>query len=345
MGVSAPTVSAREILDAADKDLGLHVLAGEAGLGNAIAIPRVQKPGLALAGFAHYVQPARVQVLGQAEMAYLKSLPPARRRAVLADLLRLPIACLVITNNLTPPRGLVQGCGARRIPLLRSRVSSGVLVSRLTRFLDERLSERTSMHGVLVDVFGIGVLLRGKSGIGKSEAALDLVTRGHRLVADDLVEIRKVAPKRLLGTANERLGFHMEVRGLGIINVLDLFGVTATRARLPIDLIVHLVDWTSVPNPDRTGLVEQREKILDVEIPMVFVLVRPGRNIATIIEVASRNEILKKRGTFSAQRFHDQVLRDIRAGAGTERGIGTKGRVRKPARPRGPRTRTGSKRP
>jgi serine kinase of HPr protein (carbohydrate metabolism regulator) len=134
-------------------------------------------------------------------MAYLKSLPPARRRDVLADLLGLPIACLIITNNLTPPRRLVQGCTERRIPLLRVRVPSGVLVSRLTRFLEERLSDRTRVHGVLVDVFGIGVLLRGKSGIGKSEAALDLLTRGHRLVADDLVEIRKIAPKRLLARA------------------------------------------------------------------------------------------------------------------------------------------------
>jgi len=335
--VSTPTVSARQILEAADRDLGLKVLAGEAGLDNAITVPRVQKPGLALAGFAHYVQRERVQVLGQAEMSYLKSLAPARRRAVLADLLRLPIACLVITNNLSPPRALVQGCAGRRIPLLRVRVPSGVLVSRLTRFLEERLSDRTRVHGVLVDVFGIGVLLRGKSGIGKSEAALDLLSRGHRLVADDLVEIRKIAPKRLLGTRNERLGFHMEVRGLGIINVLDLFGITATRERLPIDLIVHLVDWTSVPNPDRTGLVEQRERILDVEVPMVYVLVRPGRNLATIIEVASRNEILKTRGTFSAQRFHEQVLRDIAAGA--EAGSGARRAALKTAP--GRRARTG----
>ena len=340
MGASTPTVSAREILDAADRDLGLQVLAGEAGLVNVISVPRVQKPGLALAGFAHHVQPERVQVMGQAEMAYLKSLPPARRRDVLADLLRLPIACLIITNNLTPPRRLVQGCAAKRIPLLRARVPSGVLVSRLTRFLDERLAERTRLHGVLVDVFGIGVLLRGKSAIGKSEAALDLLTRGHRLVADDLVEIRKVAPKRLLGTRNDRLGFHMEVRGLGIINVLDLFGITATRERLPIDLIVHLVDWTSVPNPDRTGLVEQREKILDVEVPMVYVLVRPGRNLATIIEVASRNEILKKRGTYSAQRFHEQVLRDITQGAqAAARGAARKRTPGHDARPRGGRSR------
>ncbi len=341
MGVSTPTVSARQILDAADKDLGLKMLAGEAGLDNAISVPRVQKPGLALAGFGHYVQRERVQVLGQAEMAYLKSLSPARRRAVLADLLRLPIACLVITNNLIPPRALVQGCAARRIPLLRVRVPSGVLVSRLTRFLEERLSDRTRVHGVLVDVFGIGVLLRGKSGIGKSEAALDLLSRGHRLVADDLVEIRKVAPKRLLGTRNERLGFHMEVRGLGIINVLDLFGITATRERLPIDLIVHLVDWTSVPHPDRTGLMEQRERILDVEVPMVYVLVRPGRNLATIIEVASRNEILKTRGTFSAQRFQEQVLRDIAAGAKAGRGSRRAARKTAPGR----RARAGRARP
>jgi HPr kinase/phosphorylase len=313
------SVSAGEIVEAADRDIGLQVLAGHAGLANRITVARVQKPGLALAGFAEYVQAERVQVLGQAEMAYLKSLPVARRREVLDALTRLPIACLIVTNNLAPPRRLVETCADRRIPLLRTRVTSGVLVSRLTRFLEERLAERTRMHGVLVDVYGMGVLLRGKSGIGKSEAALDLITRGHRLVADDVVEVRKIAPKRLLASTNARLGFHMEVRGLGIINVLDLFGITATRERLPIDLIVHLVDWSSVPNPDRTGLVEGRERILDVDVPMVYVLVRPGRNLATIIEVASRNEILKRRGTFSAQSFQDRVLRDLRVVSPSER--------------------------
>jgi HPr kinase/phosphorylase len=308
-----PSVTVREILEAADRDLRMHILAGHAGLTNRISVPRVQKPGLALAGFTDYVQAERVQVLGQAEMAYLKSLPAAQRPQVIAGLCRLPVACIIITHSLAPPRRLVQACEAARIPLLSTRSTSGLMVSRLTRYLEERLAECVRVHGVLVDVFGLGVLLRGKSGIGKSEAALDLIARGHRLVADDVVEIRKVAHKRLLAGTNERLGFHMEVRGLGIIDILDLFGITATRERIPIDLVVHMIDWAEIPNPDRTGLTEDTERILGVLIPMVHVPVRPGRNLATIIEVASRNEMLKRRGTFSALSFNQRVLRDLQA--------------------------------
>jgi len=308
-----PSVTVREILEDADKDLGIHVLAGQAGFTNRVSVPRVQKPGLALAGFTDYVQPERVQVLGQAEMAYLKSLPVGRRSETLSGLCRLPIACIIITHSLLPPRRLVEACQSARIPLLFTRVPSATLVNRLTRYLEERLAERACVHGVLMDIFGLGVLLRGKSGIGKSEAALDLIARGHRLVADDVVEIRKVAHKRLLARTNERIGFHMEVRGLGIIDILDLFGVTATRERIPIDLVGHLVDWAEIPNPDRTGLVEDSERILGVEVPMVHIPVRPGRNMATIIEVASRNEMLKHRGTFSARDFNERVLRDLRA--------------------------------
>jgi HPr kinase/phosphorylase len=306
------TVSVQEILDSAEKDLGLHLLAGREGLTNTVSVLRVQKPGLALAGFRDFIQPERVQILGRAEISYLKLLPTKRRREVIDALCGLPLACILITYNLRPPRRLVEACNAQRIPLLRASTLSERLVVRLTRFLEEKLSERTRVHGVLVDVYGVGVLLRGKSGIGKSEAALDLVARGHRLVADDLVEIRKVAHRRLLGTSNQSLGFHMEIRGLGIINVLDLFGTTSTRERIPIDLVVHLVEWAELPNPDRTGLNEETSQLLEVEIPLVHIPVRPGRNVATIVEVASRNEILRRRGTYSAQAFNEDVLQRLR---------------------------------
>jgi HPr kinase/phosphorylase len=307
-----PKVSIREILDSADKSFGLHVLAGQQALSNAVSVPSIQKLGLALAGFKDFVQPERVQVLGKPEMAYLKSLSVKKRRDVIAELCRLSIACIIITNDLKPPRRLVEACSARKIPLLRTRASSARLVSRLSRFLEEELSDHTRVHGALVDVFGLGVLLQGKSGIGKSEAALDLIGRGHRLVADDLVEIRRVAHKRLLGRAHESLGFHMEIRGLGIINVLDLFGTTSTRERMPIDLVLHLVGWAELPNPDRTGLVENTVEILNVVLPQAHIPVTPGRNLATIVEVASRNQLLKQRGTFSARAFNERVLERLR---------------------------------
>lgn len=302
----------QDILDAADEDVGFRVLAGREGLSNVISVPRVQEPGLALAGFRDYVEIERVQLLGKAELAYLKSLSRQRRQEIIREFCSLPLACLVITFNLPPPRQLVETCEARRIPLLRARVPKARLISRLTRFLEERLADRTRVHGVLIDVFGMGILLTGKSGIGKSEAALDLVARGHRLVADDLVEIRKVAHRRLLGMAHPGLGFHMEIRGLGIINVQDLYGSTSTRARMPIDLFVHLVDWSELPDADRTGLQEDTGTLLEVEIPVVHVPVRPGRNLATIIEVASRNEILKKQGTLTAREFNERLLARLR---------------------------------
>ncbi|MDP3938906.1 MAG: HPr(Ser) kinase/phosphatase [Deltaproteobacteria bacterium] len=308
----ASQLRVQDILDEADKDLGLHVLAGRDGLSNVISIPRIQEPGLALAGFRAYMETERVQLLGKAELAYLKSLTSQRRSEIIEEFCGLPLACIIVTYNLAPPRSLLEACESRKIPLLRARLAKARIVSRLTRFLEEKLADRTRVHGVLVDVFGLGILLQGKSGVGKSEAALDLVARGHRLVADDVVEIRRVAHKRLLGMPNSSLGFHMEIRGLGIINVLDLYGATSTRERMPIDLIVHLVDWGDLPNPDRTGLEADIEVLLDVEIPKVHVPVKPGRNLATIIEVASRNEILKKRGTLSAQTFNERLLTRLR---------------------------------
>jgi HPr kinase/phosphorylase len=307
-----PTVTIQGIIDSVAQGIGLQILAGREALSNIVSVPAIQKPGLALAGFKDFVQAERVQVLGKPEMAYLRSLSLKKRREVISELCRLPIACIIITNNLTPPRRLVQACNASRIPLLRTRVTSNRFAGRLTRFLEEELSDHMRVHGALVDVFGIGVLLQGKSGIGKSEAALDLLGRGHRLVADDLVEIRRVAHRRLLGKAHESLGFHMEIRGLGIVNVLDLFGATSTRERMPIDLVVHLVDWDDLPNADRTGLVEETEEFLNVVVPQVHLPVAPGRNLATIVEVASRNQILKQRGTFSAREFNERVFERLR---------------------------------
>lgn len=302
----------QDILDEADKDVGFHVLAGRAGLSNVVSVPRLQEPGLALAGFRDYIEFERVQLIGEAELAYLKSLPAPRRQEIIRELCEFPLACIIITFNLRPPRPLVDACRARGIPLIRARVPKSRLIGRLTRYLEEKLADRTRVHGVLIDVFGIGALLCGKSGIGKSEAALDLVARGHRLVADDLVEIRKVAHKRVLGMANPGLGFHMEIRGLGIINVQELYGATSTRARMPIDIVVHLVESTELPEPDRTGLREDVEVLLEVKIPKVHIPVSPGRNLATIIEVASRNEILKNRGTFTAREFNDRLLEKLR---------------------------------
>ena len=195
--------------------------------------------------------------------------------------------------------------------LLSTPLMSSVLINRVSKLLETRLAPSTSIHGVLIDVFGVGILLLGKSGIGKSEAALDLVLKGHRLVADDIVEIRKRLPDNIFGSGSEIIKHHMEIRGLGIINIKDLFGISAVRDAKKIEVVIELVEWNEEEEYDRLGVEELRYAILDVAIPMLRVPIRPGRNITSIIEVAARNQLLKLQGKHSAREFQDRLNRAI----------------------------------
>ena len=300
-------LSIQELLSEKEAGLDLELLAGEAGLAHLVLVPRIQKPGLALAGYTTNLHPDRIQVLGSTELTYLESLPIEKAEINLRRLCALDISCFIITKGQSPPTFLIRETEQQGIPLLRTHHQSSTFISLITNFLEERLLPSTTVHGVLVDVLGVGVLLLGKSGVGKSECALDLVLRGHRLVADDIVKVRMKLPAVLFGEGMDLLHYHMEIRGLGIINIKHLFGVAAIRERKKIDLAVELVEWEEGIEYDRTGLVEQQYSVLGLAIPLLRIPVRPGRNITSIVEVAARNQLLKEMGYHSALEFQDRL--------------------------------------
>jgi HPr kinase/phosphorylase len=300
-------LSIQELLAEKEAGLDLELLAGERGLDNRIQVPRIQKPGLAIAGYTTNLHPDRIQVLGSTELSYLEQLDPQVAERHLQRLCELDVSCFIITKGQVPPRLLIDCAEQHAIPLLRSRHQSSRFISLITQFLEERLLPSTTVHGVLVDVLGVGVLLLGKSGIGKSECALDLILKGHKLVADDVVKIRMKLPAVLFGEGNDLLHYHMEIRGLGIINIRHLFGVAATRERKKIDLAIELVEWRDEAEFDRLGLAEMRYEVLGLAIPLLKIPVRPGRNITTIVEVAARNQLLKEMGYHSAREFQDRL--------------------------------------
>ena len=293
-------VTIGELLQARSETWRLKLVAGAEGLVNGVSIPRIQKPGLALAGYLPQIHPERVQVIGRTELGYLATLDAATAANAVDRMLQERVACVVVTNGAVPPLYLQESAGRHRVPLILTELKSSELIRNVTAWLEERLAPHTLIHGVLVEVFGLGVLLLGKSGIGKSEAALDLVTRGHRLVADDVVEARAVADGRVLGSGAELIRHHMEIRGLGIINVQDLFGILATLREKAIQLVAEMFDWTR-EEPDRLGLEDETHTILGVALPKIRIPIRPGRSVATIIEVAARNQVLKRLGRHSAR--------------------------------------------
>jgi len=295
----------------AAEGLALELIAGSSGLDRRIFNPRIQKPGLALAGFIAHVHPDRLQVLGLTEIDYLSTLTADRRVSGLDALFSARPACLVVTRGLEIPTEAVAIAESRGVALMRTPLMSSTFINRVTKFLEDVLSPRTSVHGVLIDVLGVGILLLGKSGIGKSEAALDLVLRGHRLVADDIVEIRLHVPDTVYGAGSDIIKHHMEIRGLGIINIKDLFGISAVRDAKKIELVVELVEWNEEEEYDRLGVEDLTHDILGVNIPMIRVPIRPGRNITSIIEVAARNQLLKFQGKHSAKEFQDRLNRAI----------------------------------
>lgn len=288
--------------------LRLTLLAGADGLDGLVTSPRIQKTGLVLTGSA-IADPGRIQILGQSEVRYLEGLSErARRKAVQHILAEAEVPCLIVTRGLDPPPGLVEDAEEAGKPLFRTTLSSGYFIGKLHAYLEDKLSTTTTLHGVCVDVFGVGILLRGDSGIGKSECALDLIVRGHRLVADDVVEVVRKPPATLFGYGSDLIKHHMEIRGLGIINIQDLFGVAAIRDRKVIDLVIELVAWkVSDDSYDRTGLEDLRCDVLGVAVPLLRLPVSPGRNVATVVEVAARNYLLQRRGHHSAREFQDQL--------------------------------------
>jgi HPr kinase/phosphorylase len=310
-------ILAKALRDDTEFDLELQLLAGASGLGRSIEHPRVQKPGLALAGFVQSIRPNRLQVLGRTEVEYLRTLDADAQLRAAELLFGSGLACVVVTTNLTPPEPFVKAAEDKQVPLFRSALSSGAFITRCHDFLEEHMSQEMVLHGVLVDVFGVGVLLTGPSGIGKSECALDLVLRSHRLVADDVVVVKQ-RRSQIFGHGSPITRHHMEVRGLGIINVKDLFGAASVRDRKRVELVVEMVEWRENGEYDRTGLDELRESVLGVDVPKVRIPIRPGRNVASIVEVAARNHLLKLQGHDAAKKFRESLERRLAAAQGTQ---------------------------
>ena len=285
------------------EDLALRLIVGDDGLDRIIARPRVQKPGLAFAGYYEYIKPWRVQIIGESEIKYLQSLPPRLREKRVRDVAGLDVSCFVVTKGIIPLDEFRQECEKRSVPLFSTQALSSTTINRITYFLEETMAPRVTMHSGLLDVYGIGVLLLGESGIGKSECALDLVYRGHRLIADDMVVIRRHPNDVLLGYSNDLLRHHMELRGIGIIDIKDLFGVASTRDVKPIDLVVRLEKWVEGTEYDRLGVVGEQYELLGVSKPFVRLPVASGRNLALLVEIAARNHLMKLQGYDSAREF------------------------------------------
>lgn len=292
---------------AQSRGIDLELLAGAGGVDRRITNPHPQKTGLALSGYDKYLREGRVLVLGESEVRFLEALNPAERSAVMRLVFTHALPCLVVTAGLHPPlEVLVEGDRAQ-LPVMTTRAATPLAMARLSDALDVYLAARAVVHGVLMDILGLGVLIVGESGIGKSECALDLVVRGHRLVADDAVELRARAGAFVLGTCPELTRHHMEIRGLGLINVQDLFGVASTRRSKRVELVVQLERWDPTREYDRLGLDEAHYETVGVGVPMIRMPVAPGRNLAILVEVAARNQLLRNGGHNAARRLVDRL--------------------------------------
>lgn len=303
-----PTVRVAELLGRDAAALGLRLLAGGAGLGREILMARVQRPGLALSGYTEYLSYGRVQIVGGSEIGYVRTLPARERARRISKLARSRVSCFVVTRGLPAPPELLREAERRGVPVLATAAASTPLIKTLSAFLEERLAECVHLHAVLVDVFGIGVLITGESGIGKSECALDLVDRGHRLVADDVVEVRRVGDA-LVGSSPPLTRNHMELRGLGVIDIKDLYGVSSVRLAKRVELVMDMERFEAGHDHDRLGLRRERDQILGLEVPKIRLPVAPGRSTALLVEVAARNQLLRQRGYDAARRLARRVDR------------------------------------
>ncbi len=290
-------------------ELEFEIISGKEGLNNEIVAHDINRPGLALAGYLEFFGSKRIQVLGKGEISYLEYLNREEREKILEKMFEYEISCFIVTWGQKTPKELIELTKRYKVPLLRTSLPTGMLTALLTFYLERIFAPEISIHADLVEVHGIGVIILGESGIGKSECALELVERGHRLIADDVIKIRRVGPGVLIGFPSEIVGYHMEIRGLGIIDIKEIFGVGSVSPQAKIELAVNLETWNPKNEYDRLGIDEKIKDILGVHIPQIVIPLQPGRNIAVIVEVAAMNQRLKRMGKFSAKEF-DQKLRN-----------------------------------
>ena len=304
----AKSITVRELLTELREELRLELVNDNADVDRLITTSDINRPGLALAGFFKYHPAERLQLLGRTETAFIEGMKLEKKEArseMICSYEETP--CFLIARDIQVPEHLMNAARRRRLPILRTPLSTTKLTSRLQVYLDRKLAKETLLHGVLVDVYGIGILIQGSSGIGKSETALELVKRGHRLVADDAVEIRRIAETTLEGTSPDLLRHLIEIRGLGVLNVMTLFGAGAIRTHKDIELVIQLQMWDDKVAYDRLGLDEAMTQILEVDVPLLILPVRPGRNLAVILEVAAMNQRLKRMGHNAARELTEKM--------------------------------------
>ncbi len=302
-----PGLTVEQIFKERKEVLDLTLLAGSEGLPRQIQTNEIYRPGLVLAGFSERFAFKRIQIFGETEMTYIDSLSSAQRRESIERLTSFPIPLIVTTKGLVPPPEVLEVADRVKVPLLSTRLSTTEFITRLSSILDGIFAPSISKHGTLVDVYGVGLLYTGKSGIGKSECALDLVERGHRLVADDMVKITRKTQTTIIGSANELLGHHMEVRGIGVIDIEKLFGIRSIRLQKRIEVECRLTYWEGGQTYERLGLEERYTTILGVEIPVVTIPISPGKNITVISEVIAMNHMLKVYGENAAEELSKRL--------------------------------------
>lgn len=298
----------RDLLETKRDALSLELLAGEAGLEREITSPEVSSPGLALSGYTDRFVADRLHVLGETELSYLLSLSADECREAMNRVFEFGVPCLIVTKGQSPPPALAQAAEAHGISVIRTTLKTGDFYRRVKPYLEEEFAPRTAIHGSLADVYGVGLLFIGPSGIGKSECVLDLVERGHRLVADDVVLVHRRGHDILIGRGHDYQQHHMEIRGVGIIDVRALFGIRAVRQQKRIEVVVQLEEWREDATYDRTGLANETSEILDVRVAKVIVPLNPGKNITVIAEVVAMNHLLKYSGVDAAREFDRSLV-------------------------------------
>lgn len=305
--------------------LGLELIAGRSGLDREIKIPEAHRPGLALSGYLKWHSSKRILIFGKVELEYLRDIEPRMRTERLQTILGTETLtpAVIVARRLRPPRELVALCQTNHIPLFRTSMTTMSLLSKLTLFLSEEFAPSMTCHGTLVEVFGVGVLIQGDSSVGKSEAGLGLIERGHRLITDDIVKVKKREGDYLEGFADELTRHHMEIRGIGIINVAHLYGAVCVRDNKSIDIVVKLEVWDDHNFYDRVGLVENHCDMLGVKLPYHFLPVKPGRDVVLLLETIALNHRLKRMGYNSAMEFNSKLQQMIASKKQQKKGMQT----------------------
>jgi HPr kinase/phosphorylase len=302
----------RDLFTRKGAPLELEQLTGDIGLDKEIPSAEASSPGLVLAGYTSRFVGDRLHILGETEITYLGSLEPGARHASLEHFFNFDLPCIIITKSQSVPPELLALAEAKGVPVIRTALKTAEFYRRLKPFLDEAFAPGTTIHGSLADVYGVGLLFLGRSGIGKSECVLDLVERGHRLVADDMVQVTRRGVDILIGKGHEMAQHHMEIRGIGLVDIKALFGIRSVRQQKRIEVVVQLEDWDAAREYDRTGLDTMKTTILDVAIPLVTVPLNPGKNLTVICEIVAMNHLLRYSGVDAAKSFNDRLIRQLR---------------------------------